>query len=358
MASDQQDQDRTEEATPFKLREAKKRGQVNKSMEINSLLILSIALGMIYLIGEKMVNGQAQLSRNLLSQANNYLFDATHIVSLFDAVVNQVLHIFWPFFVAIIVIGILSTMTQTGPVFSFHPLKPDVQRLNPVSGFKRLFSAKLLFESVKTIVKLALFATIIYLFVVSSIPKWLGLLDTSPDVYAYFFVDNSKTLIARLLLVLLIIAIMDLFFTRWDFAKKMRMSRREVKDEVKRRDGDPHVKAKIREQQREAAKRAGSLARVPEADVLITNPTHLSVALKYERGVMQAPEVIAKGAGDLALKMRQVASMHRVPIVENKPLARHLFKKVDIEQAITEDVYPVVAKILVWAFALKNKKPK
>jgi flagellar biosynthesis protein FlhB len=153
-----------------------------------------------------------------------------------------------------------------------------------------------------------------------------------------------------MLAVLLIIALLDMLYSRWEYTKRMRMSRREVKEEVKRREGDPHVRAKIKELQREAVKRAGSLRRVPDADVLITNPSHLSVALVYRRETMQAPQVIAKGAGDLALNMRKVARLHRVPLVEQRDLAQQLFRAVGIDEAIGEDLYPLVARILlrVW----------
>jgi len=355
MAASQQDQDRTEQATPYKLREAKKKGQVHKSMEMNSFMMLLVVLGMLYLVGERFVIGELHLSQEVLSNSNNYVFDSTHMISLIGAMARQLFEVFWPLILAIVVVAIISNVTQTGPVFTFFPLKPDVQRLNPVTGFKKLFSVKLLFEAVKSLVKLGLFASVIYYFVLGSIPRLMGLIDTDPYVYAGFFLDNARELILKLLAVFLVIVIFDVMYSRWDFSKKMRMSRREIKDEIKRRDGDPQIKAKLRELQREAARRSGSLARVPEADVLITNPTHLSVALKYERGVMQSPEVIAKGAGEQALKMRLIARKNNIPIVEYKSLARTLFKKVSIDEPIPQELFPVVARLLVKIFAARQR---
>ncbi len=356
MAEQQQEQDRSEPATPFKLREARRRGQVAKSMEINSLLLLSTALAMIYLTGEAMIGGQLDMARAVLSQAGGVDLSPGHALVLFEAMVKEVIHVFWPIIAAMMIVGVLSNMFQTGPVFSFYPLKPDIQRINPIAGFKRLFSVKLLFESVKSVIKLALFSAVIYFAIVGSVPTFLGLLDTDPNAYPRFLLEQSVSLAFKLLFVLFVIAILDLLYTRWDFAKKMRMSRREIKEEVKRREGDPQVRAKIKELQREASKRAGSLKRVPDADVLITNPTHLAVGVRYERGVMEAPLVITKGAGELALKMREAAIRRRVPVVENKRLARALFKQVEIDQMITPELFPAVAKLLVWVYAMRERR--
>ena len=356
MAEQNQDQDRTEEATPFKLREARKRGQVAKSLEVNSLLALSLALLLLVMMGESMFVDELALSKYLFSNSHAINFESVNVIVFFESMTDSLVTIFWPMMFGFMVIGIIANMSQTGPIFSFFPLKPDIQRLNPVSGFKRLFSLKLLFESFKSVIKLALFATVVYFFIVNSIPALLGLLDTGPEYYPVLLMDETSELMGKLILVLLVIAILDFAYTRKEYSKKMRMSRRDIKEEVKRREGDPHVRARQKELQREASRRSASISRVPEADVIITNPTHLSVALLYKRGEMISPEVIAKGAGDLALKIRQIAREHNVPIVENKKLARTLFKEVDINRAIPEKVFPIVAKILAWSFALRQGK--
>jgi flagellar biosynthetic protein FlhB len=354
MAEQQTEQDRSEPATPTKLREAKRRGQVSKSLEVNSLFILSMGVAIFYLLGDRMVTRQLALSRELLSNAHRIRLDAAQTLSLFEYTVDWMVSIFWPVAAALVAVAVLMNMAQTGPVFSFFPLKPDMSRINPVNGFKRLFSVRLLYESLKTLIKLLLFALVLYFAISALVPSLVSLLDRHPDGYPRYLADKASSIALKLLAVLLFIALLDLLYTRWDYAKRMRMSRREIKDELKRREGDPQIRAKIRELQREAAKRAGSLRRVPDADVLITNPTHLSVALLYRRGVMAAPQVIAKGAGDLALKMREVARLHRVPIVENRGLARRLFNSVSIDQPIGEELYPLVAKVLVRIFAARN----
>lgn len=354
MAEQDQDQNKTEPATPFKLREAKRRGQVWKSMELNSLLMLTGALLMLYWTGQDMVVEQLHLSQAILSKSGAIDLSPSQAYELFGATIEAMVQIFWPFIVALMLIGILSNVFQTGPIFSFFPLKPDVKRLNPVAGFKRIFSARMLFETIKTLIKLALLGVVLYFAIVSATGNSLGLLDTDPDAYPTFILSEIYLIFFKLLFALLIVALLDLLFTRWDFAKKMRMSRRELKDEVKRREGDPLIRAKLRELQREAAMRAKSLSRVPDADVLITNPTHISIAIKYDKETMASPQVIAKGAGELATKLREVARKNGIPIIENKKLARTLFKRAGLEQSIPEECFAQVAKVLVWIYSMQQ----
>jgi flagellar biosynthesis protein FlhB len=356
MAEEQQEQDRSEQASPFKLREARNRGQVAKSLEVNSLMIMSAGLAMLYFFGERFIGGQLAHGRALFANAHRFAADPSTALGWFESSVHALIDIFWPLLAAVVIVGILANMFQTGPVFSFFPIKPDFNRLNPVAGFKRLFSKKLIFESIKTFIKLAVFAIVIYFCIMAVMPAMYSLLGTSPDAYAAILLEHVRTLIYQLLLVVLLIAIIDLAYTKWDFADRMRMSRREVKEEHKRREGDPQIRSRRRELQKEALKRAASMQKVPDADVLITNPTHLAVALKYERDKMGAPQLIAKGAGELALKMKEIARLNGIAIVENKPLARELFKRVDIERAVPEDLFPVVARILAWVY-LRRERP-
>ena len=246
-------------------------------------------------------------------------------------------------------------MAQIGPVFTMHPIKPDLNRLNPVTGFKRVFSMKMIFEFIKTVVKISLFAMVVYFAIKSLIPDLLSLLDVNVKSYGFLLFEHANSLFAKLLAVLFFIAIIDFTFTQRDFSKKMMMSRRELKDEVKRREGDPRIKSKQRELQQEASKRGGSINKVSDADVLITNPTHLAIAISYQRDYMTAPTVLAKGAGDIAAKMKLLARKHNVPIFEDKPLARELFRKTGIDQTIPEKSFKSVAKLLVIAYRLKKQ---
>lgn len=356
MADNQQEQDRSEPATPFKLREAKKRGQAAKSMEINSLVILSVAFALLSFMGLKLGEQVLELCRALLNTA--HLFDGSRESSatLYEHVVHGIINIFWPVVGSIVVAGILANVFQTGPIFSTFPLKPDFKRLNPVAGFKRVFSKKMLIEAFKSILKILFFGLVIYFTIQSILPKILTLGSVHIEAFPVELNQNIRTLFGRLLVVVLIVAIIDLAYSRWDFAKRMKMSRREIKEEVKRREGDPLVRAKLRQLQREAVKRAASIQNIPDADILITNPTHLSVAIQYDRNTMLAPEVVAKGAGELALRMRQLARKHNVTIVENKKVAQHLFKKVGLAEPVPADMFPVIAKMLAWVYMQKQSR--
>ncbi len=350
----EQEQNRTEPATPFKLREAKKRGQVAKSLEITSFFILMTALGVLAIWGDTLVDGQLKAYHSILDHAASVDFAVPHLFAWSKVVVSYLISVLSPLFIALLVVAVLANLVQTGPIFTFFPLKPDMQRLNPVAGFKRLFSMKLLFESLKSVIKLAVFGAVVYFVIVGLIPRLLGMMAVHPVQYPALLLDYTNQLVFKLAMAILLIVFLDFAYTRWDFANKMKMSSREVKEEVKRREGDPHIRARIRELQREALKRSKALGRVPDADVLITNPNHLAVALVYRRGEMAAPQVIAKGAGELALKMKAVARKNSVPIVENKPLARKLFKKAELDSGIPEALFPVVARLLAWIYAARR----
>jgi flagellar biosynthetic protein FlhB len=355
MAEQEQEQNRSEPATPFKLREARKRGQVAKSTEINSFAMLCAALGILYFIGGRLAQGQLELSSQLLANSHRVVLEGRSAAALFEMVTYDLLGVYWPIIAIAVVVAIAANVFQTGPVFSLFPIKPDVQRLNPVQGFKRLFSKRMLFEAIKTLTKFSILGVAVYQAIVALLPELLTLIDIPPQSYGHFLLTHARQLMFQLLLLLLLVALFDLAYNRWDFAQRMRMSRRELKDEVKRREGDPQIRAKLRQLQKEAVKRAGALLRVPEADVLITNPRHLAVALHYDGDTMTAPQVIAKGGGELARKMREVAYRYRIPIVENKSLARQLFRQTGIDEQVPEELYPIVARLMSWVLMARRR---
>ncbi len=350
----EQDQDRSEKATPFKLQEARKRGQVAKSLELSSWLILMVVAGVAFVSWKKLLAGQLAISAELLGRAGAVPLSVDSFMHLFASTTLQLFSIFAVFILALLVVGAVANIFQTGPIFSVFPLKPNFDKLNPVNGFKRLFSFRTVYETVKNIIKLLLVCGATYLLVKASLPSLMALLDVDVQAYPSLLVDLLLTLVFTLLGVMFLIVAVDLIFVRWEFGNNMMMSRREVKDEVKRRDGDPKVKAKIKELQRQAAKRAGTVQRTPDADVVITNPTHLSVALKYDRERMAAPVVYAKGAGEVAMLMRKAAREANVPLVENKRLARRLYRQAGIDQPIPADLFAVVARILLWSYRQRS----
>jgi flagellar biosynthetic protein FlhB len=261
-----------------------------------------------------------------------------------------------PMLLALLIVAVVANLFQTGPVFSFHPVKPDLTRLNPANGIKRVFSMRTIVDTIKSLVKLVLLCGVMYLTLKQALPGMVGLSMADPRYYPELLLGLSGALLFKLVLVLLAVGLLDLLYTRWEFSKRMRMSKREVKDESKNRDGDPRIRARIRDLRREMLKRSQSLANVPSADVLVTNPTHIAVALSYKHGKSAAPQVIAKGAGDLAHSMRKLAARHQIPVVQNRSLARALYSQVDHEGYVPETLYPQVARIMVWVFAMRRNK--
>jgi flagellar biosynthesis protein FlhB len=203
----------------------------------------------------------------------------------------------------------------------------------------------MLFEALKSVIKLIFFSTIVYVFLASALPSIAALTNADPGGVAHWLAENALSLLFRLGLGLLVVGILDLAYVRWSFNKQMMMSRREVKEEVKRREGDPQIRAKIRELQRENLKQARSMGNLPDADVLITNPTHFAVALKYDRATMDAPVVLAKGSDEWVVEMKAIARQRNIPILERKKLARALFKHGLIDQAIPPDSFIEVARV-------------
>jgi len=355
MAGQEQEQDRSEPATPFKLQEARRRGQVPRSMEFSAWVMLAAAVMLAWTMFPDIASETLSLMRALLDQSGSIDVTVPGMERLAGAIIERLFSIFGVLLLLIVLAAALASFVQVGPVFSGHQLKPDFSRLNPATGFKRLFNVRLVYEALKTIVKVALITGVAYFVLRAMLPALSALAATDVRAHPAALQSHALHLALTLLAVLGLIAAFDFAYSRWDFAKKMRMSRRELREEVKRRDGDPKIKAKIRELQREAARRGASLKRVPEANVLITNPTHLSVALKYERGKSPAPCVIAKGSGEMALRMRELARRSGVPTLENRPLARLLFRTVPLEGAVPPETYAEVARVLTWAYRLKRR---
>jgi flagellar biosynthetic protein FlhB len=349
----EQEQNRSEPATPFKLEEARTRGSVAKSTELNSFLIVAGILGVLSIGGPGIIHKQLGIERAMLATAAEFSFELPNVVAWLSIILMDTFAAMAPLLLVAVLVGALASVLQTGPIFSFYPIKPDFERINPAAGFKRLFSLRTLFEAIKSIVKLALLAAVAYFVLLDFVPRLVNLSQISPQAYAANFLELACELGFKLALVLMLVAVVDLAYVRWDYASNLMMSRRELKDEIKRREGDPRIKTRIKELQRELLKRSKSLSRVKDADVLITNPTHFAVALRYRRGEMVAPSVTAKGAGEMAEKMKWIAMRYRVPVFQSPKLARELFRKVDLEREIPERHYAEIARILAWAYTAK-----
>jgi flagellar biosynthetic protein FlhB len=340
----EQEQNRSEQATPFKLEEARKQGQVAKSLDFNTLLMIwgLILLAMIW--GASAWHELGQTSRELLASSADLrvsLDDAGWMAGLVRSFVSLML----PVLLVGAGIAVIANIVQTGPIFTFKPLKPKGERINPVAGFKRIYSKKMLFEAFKSLLKLLVLGGVATAFFFATWPQLPGAQSVDVVAVGDWFGSHAIALMFRLGLALVLIGLLDLMYTRHKFKSDMKMSRREVKEEVKRREGDPLIRAKLRELQRENLKQAASVRRVPEADVLITNPEHIAIALRYERGSMGAPVMVARGADSWAAEMRSLARRHGIPIYERRKLARQLFRSATLDHPIPADTYVDVARI-------------
>ncbi len=346
------DQDKTEPATPKKREEARKKGQVARSQEIPSVMVLLSALTVFYFGGPWMFNQLGDVMRTVLTRIfdSNFGIETAHM--LLWEIFQRLFWILIPLLAVVMLAGIFSNVSQNGFMLTGEPLTPDFNKLNPINGIKRLFSLRSFMESAKAVVKVIVIGSMAYSMLRKDMDQIPALVSLSiPDILA-FMGHAALRLGFYTCLVLILLAAVDLFFQRWQHERDLRMTKQEVKDEYRQREGDPMVRSRIRAMQREMAMRR-MMDAVPDATVVITNPTHLAVALKFERS-MPAPQVVAKGAGPIAQRIKAVAQENDVPIIEQKPLARALYKTVEIDQYIPGELYHAVAEILAYVYRLKG----
>lgn len=352
----EQDLDRNEAATPYKLEKARERGQVAKSPEVVSAVVFAAAMVFLAWRGWPSWRGLFELNRAVLVQAARVDGTPAAMWALVDRSVRETLVLGAPYLFTLLLAAVVGNVLQTGPVLSADPVKPDWSRINPATGLRQLFSARTLFNGVRATVKLALLAAVAYAAVKSLVPHFHLLARLPPGGVVRRLLDDLASLGLKMALALAVIALVDLAYTRREFAKRMRMSRRELREELKHREGDPKIRARLRELRREMLKKAAALRKTRDADVLITNPTHLAVALRYVHGEMVSPQLVAKGAGFLAAAMRRIAARHRIPVVQNPPLARALFHRLPLDRHVPPELYGQVARILVWVLAMREAR--
>ncbi|WP_211473805.1 flagellar biosynthesis protein FlhB [Collimonas humicola] len=352
----EQDLDRNEAATQYKLSEARKRGQVSKSPDVISAIVFAVAVVYVNWQGWENFRDQFRFDQALLNLAGRVDASPAVLWQLISHGLASSLTLLAPFFATIMLAAIVGNLIQIGPVFSTKPLGPDWDKVNPANGFKRLFSLRTLFDGAKACLKLTLLVWVVYRALKSLAPQFFNLAGYSPQGYIRTLLGDMTSIGMKLILMMGLIAICDWLYTRHEFAKKMRMSRRDLRDESKHRDGDPRIRARLRELRNEMLKRSLALGKTGDADVLITNPTHLAVALRYTHGEMSSPQMVSKGAGLIAAAMRKIAAEKRIPVVQNRTLARKLFHEVGVDQQVPPALYADVARIIVWVFAMRQAR--
>lgn len=349
-----QDLDRHHPATPYKLRRARERGQAARSADLTSALVFAAAIGYLSWHGVDAVATQLRVDLALLRHAGRTDPMGASLWPLIAHALRATLEDLAPFFAALMLAAIVGNMVQTGPMLSFHPLKADLGRIHPANGLRRLFSMRVLFDAARALVKLAVLGLVAFLALEALAGQFHVLAALPPIAHLHLLLGDLASLGLRMALALGMVALLDLAYVRREFARRMRMSQRELKDEVRHREGDPRIRARMRELRRETRRRSLALRRTSKADVLITNPTHLAVALKYEHGRMAAPQLLAKGAGQLAAAMREIAARHRIPVVQDPPLARRLFHELQVDHLVPPALHAQVARIIVWVFAMRE----
>lgn len=353
MSENDQSQEKTEEATPRRLEKAREDGQAPRSKELTTTaVLLAGSLGLLW-FGGFLLEKIANIGRYNFDISRESAFDTTAMFnqlteSFYDAFVGLI-----PLFSILLIAAIVGPVALGGWIFSTKSLMPKMNRMDPIAGLKRMFSIKALVELAKALGKVILIMVLSIILLKSMQDELLGL--AYEDLF--YAVRHSFSMAAwasiALSFVTIIIAMIDIPFQIWDNSKKLKMTMQEVKDESKDTDGKPEVKGRIRQLQQDIANRK-MMESVPEADVVITNPTHYAIAIKYQPDAMMTPIVVAKGVDQIALKIREIAAVHQVEMVESPVLARSIFYTTKIDDEIPEGLYVAVAKILAYVFQLRN----
>ncbi len=348
--------DKTEEATPKKLQDARKEGQVARSQELSTavmllafFLVIKVFVGF---IGNRFLGSFKEVYQVIDVYTTDEFGSGMAGAFIRDSLV-EVLIICLPVFAAAVVVAFVVTIAQVKWQVTTKPLQPKLSKFNPINGFKRILSKDKLFELIKDVIKIALIFYVAYSDLAEAAGAVVALYDFSLNQAVIYIGDFVINLGIKLSAIYLIVGLADYIYQKLKFKKDLMMSKQEVKDEYKQQEGDPQVKGRIKSKMREVSQRR-MMQKLPEADVVITNPTHFACAIKYDKEVSEAPVLIAKGADYLAQKIKDAAKENNIPIVENKPLARMLYYNVDLDSEIPRELYQMTAEVLAYVYKLKN----
>jgi len=347
-------EEKTEEATPHRKQEARKKGQVGRSADLNAALVILAMVMFIYFTRSYFEEGIINFIRYMLGEEIKTVLTDNELIRLYNLTVLTFLKLMAPIFIFAMVLGLLANFLQIGFIFAPEAIKPKPENINPLEGFKKIFSKRAMVQGAKALLKIGIVSLVIYLLIRN---KLAGLLILS-EMNIWLIMERIERLFFQVCLgvaiMFVILAVLDYAYQKWEYRQSLKMSKYEVKTEMKQTEGDPLIKSKLRERQRLLSMQR-MMQSVPEATVIITNPTHLAVALKYNDQEMDAPRVIAKGADYLAINIKKKAQEHDIPVVEDKTLARSLYNNVEIGDYIPFELYKAVAEVLAAIYMIKKK---
>ena len=351
--------EKTEKATPRKRKKAREEGQVLQSREINTSLTLLAAFVLLFLLagyyGSSMINVSHYIFDEFL--LNDNLYSITNIQILSMTMILQILMITMPLALVVLVIGVVSSYLQVGFLITPKPIQPKLSKLDPVKGLKKLFSLEKVMELFKSLIKIFLIGYVVFSYVAGQLETIFALMAMDIEQTVAIVSRITLNIGLRAGLVLVFLAVIDYFYQRYEYEKKLKMSKQEVKDEHKQIEGDPKIKSKIRQKQMQISMRR-MMQEIPKADVVITNPTHYAIAIKYEPEQYSAPVVLAKGQNLVAQNIKKQADLHEIPMVENRYLAKALYETVEIGQTIPPDLYEAVAEVLAYVYQMNQQQMK
>ena len=345
--------EKTEEPTSNKRADARKKGQVGRSQELNTAFVLLVGFFTLKLLWDSIYLSIASYTTYVFTNLNQSV-DTENIIHIFIGIIVVLAKTAFPIMLAIMLIGLAINFFQVGLNFNTESIEFKLDKLNPINGFGRIFSKRSLVELAKSFFKILVIGFFLYRFIHEQI--------LAMPQFMFFDLTTSLALVAEIIFqmafivigVIMIMALMDYGYQKWQTTQDLKMTKQEVKDEMKQSEGDPQIKGKIRQKQRQMAM-ARMMKEVPKADVIVTNPTHYAIALSYQQG-MSAPLVVAKGQDLVAQRIKEIAREARVPIIENKPLARAIYAAVQIGDAIPQELYQAVAEVLAYVYRLKHAR--
>jgi flagellar biosynthetic protein FlhB len=347
-------QEKTEPASQKRREEARKKGQVAKSRDVVSVAVLAAGVIFLYFGGEHLASRMGAMIRNAFLSIPDFAARDFNLFTFLNKTILASLMSVVPLMVTIAVVAIFANYVQVGAVWSVEPLAPKASKISPMEGAKRIFSKKSLVELAKSMAKIVIVGWAAFSVMNDEIGRLTQLMYQENVQIMRYLAEISFKVMTRSCYVIAAMALLDYLYQRWEFEQNMKMTKQEVKEEFKQTEGDPMVRARIRSIQREMARRR-MMEDVKKADVVITNPTHLSIALRYDPLTMTSPKVVAKGAEKMAFRIREIAQAHRVPLVENKALAQNLYKSVDIGREVPSGLYRAVAEVLAYVYGLKRR---